>query len=124
MRDDDNAEAFGAEFADDFEQFLDFPLVEAGSRFVKDEQLPRNVERPRNGNHLLQRDGIRRQRLRDIDLYVHAPQGGFGAFGHGAPADHAEPRGLAAKTDVLRDGEMWDEIDLLINGADAQSLGG
>ena len=39
MGDEDNAQAFGAQFANDLEQLVDFFLIEAGSGLVENEQF-------------------------------------------------------------------------------------
>src|SRR5262249_56758927 len=58
----------------------------------------------------------------DVDLDGESLQqlGGNGV--HPPPVDEAEPPRFMAEADVLRRGSVWDEVDLLIDGADARPL--
>ena len=57
-----------------------------------------------------------------VDVEVSAVEQLGRLAAHGAPVDAAEAAGLAAEHDVLGDREVRQEVDLLVDGADAGGL--
>ena len=123
MRDEEDGEAVVAELAEHGEKRGDFLLVETGGRLVEHEQLAFHIERAGDGDHLLERDGARLQRARNIEVEPQPRQRPTGLRAGRAPLDDAAAARQAAEHHVLREGERGDEIDLLKNGRDAAGLG-
>jgi hypothetical protein len=71
---------------------------------------------------LLKGDGVVADLLGDIDIDPEAGEGILGTKAHGLPPHQAETCRLAAKTNILSHRQVWDEVDLLIDGADAGGL--
>ena len=92
------------QLAHDPEQLLGLVRVEAGRRLVEDQDpRRRDLERPRDGRHLLDRHRVGAERLGDVDLDVEA-RGGSRRPGGAAARQSIRPRrrGAPADEDVLR----------------------
>jgi hypothetical protein len=59
----------------------------------------------------------------DVAVDLEAVQRRAGPAADGAPVEETAAAGLPAERDVLRDRERRDEVDLLVDGADAEFLG-
>ena len=117
--DEDDRDAARLEIAQDAEQKLGLVGVEAGGRLVE-HQNPRVLfERASDGDQLLNRDRVRAERaLRvDVDTEPREPLARDGA--RRAPGNQAEPARLAAKREVLGHRHGRDQIDFLVDRADA-----
>ncbi len=123
MGDEDDGEALVAQAAHDGEELLDLALVEGGGGLVEDEHARVDVGGAGDGDELLDGDGAVGERAIDVEVEAEAGEGGAGAHAGVVPADEAQAGALAAEADVFRDGEVGDEVDLLVNGADAGGLG-
>src|SRR5689334_5431847 len=123
MRDKEQGHAFVAKTPHDVEEEFGFAFVEAGSRFVEDQNFGFDIESAGDGDELLFGDGDGSEWTMDIELEAEACECFFGARRDLAFFEKAEACGLAAEEDIVGDGERGDEIDLLVNGADAGGLG-
>jgi hypothetical protein len=120
MGDENDAEALRFESAHDVEEARDFAFIETGGGFVEDEHLRRYIEGSRDRNELLDCDGVVGESFGDVHIDAKALEGGVSALADAAPGD---PRfRMTAETNVLGYGKIRDEVDLLINGADAEAL--
>ena len=121
--DEDDRDALGPQLPHDVEQNRDFAFVERRGRLVHDDELRLERHRAGDGDHLLDGGAEVHQRPADVDLDVEAAQE-FGRLGvHPPPVEQAEAPVLAAEEDILRHRAEGDEIDLLIDRADAAALG-
>ncbi len=119
----DHAHAGGFQLADSFEQGFHLTLVERGGGLVHDDQPGTEGNRSRDGDHLLQGDIEIQQGLLDIQVNAEARQDVAGLPVHAGPVDQPEAARLAAHEDVLRHRAEGNEVDFLIDGADAADLG-
>ena len=103
MRDEHDAEPAGPQLAHDAEKFRDLLLVEARGGFVEHEQLRLRVQRARDGDHLLERNGKRTELGVHVAVHLEARQRGLRAAADGAPVEKTRAARLAAERDVLRD---------------------
>src|SRR5450830_591890 len=126
VRDVDDADTLRLQIADDAKQFVDLCVIERGGRLVHDQDA--RVERQRLGDfhHLLLGDG----QLADLDarvkLEAHALKdlGGL-TIERVLVEEYAEASTwFAADKDVLRGTEMIHQVELLMDDADTQLLGG
>ena len=123
MGDEDDRHALGAQAAHDVEQHRDLAFVERGGRLVHDDEPRLERNRARNRDHLLDRGREFHQRPSHVDFDGEAPQQ-LGRFGvHPAPVEQAVTPVFAAEKDVLGDRAERNEVDFLIDGADAAALG-
>ena len=121
--DEDDRRSLALEFAHHPEQLAGLISVEAGGRLVQDQYLGRgDFQRTSNGCHLLDCDRVRPKRSRHVDVYIE-PQQDLARLGvHAFPVDAAGPARLAADQDVFGHGQIRAQVDLLIDGADAEIL--
>ena len=116
MRDEDDADAAQRELAHHLEEDLDLVAIEARSRLIEDQHARRLVDSAGDRSDVLHRDRIISERLGDIDMQVELRKQCGGAAAHLGLAHQTEPRRLPAEIEVLRHGQVLEQIDLLIDG--------
>ena len=119
MGDEDDRDAARLEIAQDAEQQLGLVGVEAGGRLVE-HQNPRVLfERAGDRDQLLNRDRIGAERALDVDVDIEPREPLARDGARLAPGNQAEPARLAAEREVLGHRHGRDEIDFLVDRADA-----
>ena len=122
MTDENDAQSPRLEFAQHGEEMLDLVRVQARGRLVQHQRPGVDVERAGDGHHLLYGDGITVQWLRHVHFKIEPPQRLGGAKVDLIPVDATKLQRLAAKKNIFRHGRKRDQVDLLVNRADAQPL--
>ena len=113
-----------AQLAHHAEELFGLVRVEARRRLVEDEDpRRRDVKRPADRRHLLDRDRIGAQGLRHVDLDVEVVEDPGGPAVHRPPIDPTPAPRRAPDQDVLGHRKVRAEIDLLVDGADPDGLG-
>ena len=123
VRDEEDRHAAVAQGPHDREQLGHLLGVQARGRLVEDEQARVHGHGAGDGHQLLDREGVRRQRRRGVDVQAERAQVLAGPGAGGAPVDDRAPADLVAEHDVLGHREVLAEVDLLVHGADAGRLG-
>ena len=123
MGDENDRHALGAQATHHVEQHRDLAFIERGGRLVHDDEPRLERNRARNGDHLLDRGREFHQRPSHVDLDREAPQQIRRFRVHPAPVEQAVTAVLAAEKDVLGHRAERNEVDFLIDGADAAALG-
>jgi hypothetical protein len=120
----DDGDAAGGEVADDGEEVVDLLAVQDRGGLVHDDQPGVLGQRAGHADHLLRRGRQRPDLGGGPDLGVPEPgeQRGGGAVGLGRAGD-PQVGALAAEEDVVGDGEPGDQVQLLVDGRDAQRHG-
>ncbi len=121
--DEEDGDALVAEAAHHAEEALDLVGVEAGGRLVEDQDLRVEHGRPADRHELLQREadgGERRARIQVAEPHARQHLGGGGVRALPIDAEAAAP--LVAEHDVLADGEVPAEVDLLVDRGDPRGL--
>ncbi len=108
--------------ADDPEQLGHLVGVQAGCRFVEDQHLSGNRGGPGDCDQLLDRDRMGAKNRPRIDVEFEIRQQLAGPTAQRAVVDAPEPAWLTAQQDVLGDGEVRAQVDLLVHRADAGLL--
>ena len=121
--DEDDAETPRLEIGEDREETIDLCRIQARRRLVENQNLAGNIDGPGDRDDLANRDGIGRQKRRNVDRQAVALKDLARAPVDGAAVDEAEALGLATEKQIFRNGEVRQEIDLLIDRADAERLG-
>ena len=121
--DEDDRHALVAQAAHHREELLHLVGVEAGRGLVEDQHLGLDVDGTRDGHELLDRDRVLVERRARVDVDAEVQQGPAGPAIHLAHADRPEAPRLPAEHHVLGDGEVGDQVHLLVDGADAGGLG-
>ena len=122
MRDEDDRESPVFQVADDAKQPRDLARIKARGRLVEDQDLARQGDRARNGDDLLDRDGIGGKRPGHVDRQpIGGQQVACRMRLHAAP-DHAAAHRLAAQHQVLGHGQVRQQVHLLVNRPDPQPL--
>ena len=122
MGDEHNGDAVRLQVPDNLEQERDLVGVEARRRLVE-HQHPRVVlERPGDGDELLDGDRIGAERPLDVDVDVEALQALPRALSRPSPIDEPKPLRLAQQRQILGHRHGRDEVDLLIDRADPERL--
>ena len=111
------------QLADDAEQLGDLVEVEARGRLVEHEHLDVDGDGARDRDELLHGEGVRAEDRRGIDVDAEVGEHGVRVGPHAPPVDHPEPARLAAERDVLGDRDVRQQVDLLVDRADARLLG-
>ena len=122
VRDEHDRDPPLLEPADQREELRDLVLVEARGRLVEDEHVRGDVDRAGDRDHLLDRERLSSERRTDVDVDADPRERLGRPPPHGAPLDVPEPAWLASDRDVLGDGEVRAEVDLLVDGAHAGPL--
>jgi hypothetical protein len=123
MRDEDHRDPARLEVAHDLEQMLGLVGVEARRRFVEHERTRIVLERAGDRDQLLDRHGIGAERPLDVDVDAEPLEALPCQFARRAPRNQAEPTRLATQRQILRNRHGRDEIDFLIDRADAERAG-
>ncbi len=122
VADDDRADALALEPDDQVEQVLRVALVQGCGRLVEDQQPDRLVQRLGDLDELLLADAD----VLDLRAGVVAQADAVQQFGRLllrlAPVDDAAAVQFAAEEDVLGDGQLGDERELLVDDRDAGGL--
>jgi hypothetical protein len=108
---------------DNGEEAADLGLGEGGSGLVHDDELGLHREGAGDLHHLLLGDGQGGDRAGGIKVKTHLLGDRAGRPPHRRSVDEAQAGGLAADEDVLRYRQRRDEVELLVDGDDAQRLG-
>ncbi len=88
---------------------------------VENEQRRLVNQRLGDFEHLLERNGVRPRRPPNIDVFHADGRELSRCFGVGStPVDLAMPRRHRAELQILRDGELGEEAQLLVDGANAE----
>src|SRR5690606_2102106 len=118
VADDDRGDALRLQPEDEIEQMLGVVLVERGGGLIEDEQLHILVERLGDLDELLLADAEVLDR--DIGILVESDAGEQlgGALLLRHPVDRTETADLIAEEDVLGDGELGNERELLVDDHD------
>ena len=124
VRDEQDRHAALLEVADDAEQLGALVEVEARGRLVEHQHPDVGRDRPRDRDQLLDRQGVacrgaRRGRCRARGR--RAPRAARARIAR--PVDHPEPTRLAAERDVLGHRDVRQQVDLLVDRADARAAG-
>ena len=122
MGDEDNRDAMSLEVPDDLEQERDLVGVEARRRLVEHQHPCVVLERPGDGDELLDGDRIRAERPLDVDVDIEALQTLPGALSRRSPIDESKLLRLAQKRQILGHRHGRDKVDLLIDRADPERL--
>ena len=120
MGDEDDRKPSAFELAHDAEKEFGLFRVEARGRLVEDEDPRVLFERARDRHQLLNGDRIGAEGTFDVDVDAEPLEPFLGAFARLAPRDQAEPARLPAERQVLRHRHRRDEIDFLVDRADAE----
>ncbi len=123
MGDDDDAKAVGLQLAQNAEKHFDFTRVETGGRLIEHQHLAGKIDGAGNGDDLADGDGIGRQRRTDINSEAVAGKELRRIPFHPPAIDQPEAPGLASKEQVFRNRQVFEQVDLLIDGANAERLG-
>ena len=122
VRDEEDRHPLRLQSPDHGEQHPHLVFREAGSGLVEDQDPRPGRERPGDGAHLLHGDRVRGERRHDVHAHVQVGEKRLGLAAQAAPADPERVRSVAPEADVLGDRQVRAEIDLLVDGADAQPL--
>ncbi len=123
VRDEHDRDSLRRELTDHREELVDLALVEARRRLVEDQHLGRDVDRARDGHHLLHGERVAGRASADTSTWTSTRSSASAALRR--IARHwmlPEAARLAADVDVLGDREVGAEVDLLVDGADAGML--
>ena len=123
MRNKDDSKPARLEVADDLKQALDLISVKARSGLVQDQHLAREFNGASDRDDLLYGDRIGPQLARWVDLKAVTLEDVAGLPLHLPAINQAKTRGLMAKEEIFGNGPVGEEIDLLIDRADAVGLG-
>ena len=125
MRDIDNAAPLGFQLTDHAEQGFGFGIGQGVGRFIHNDDLRLEAQHLRDLHHLLIADGKVAHQSVALKAQIQLRQQ-FVRFGiHGFPVDFAKPvHELTAEEDVLRNGELRDQVQLLVDDANARFLRG
>ena len=126
MGDEDDADAPRLQAPHGHEQLLHLACVEAGGRLVENQDARGKVDGAGDGDDLLHRHREGGQAAPHVDIDAEATHDLGGPPPRGAEADEAEAAGLAPDEQVFGYRHVRQEVDLLIDGADAglQRVGG
>ncbi len=108
--------------ADHPEQLGDLLEVEAGGGLVQDQHLRLDVDGAGDRHQLLDGQRVGVQQGVGVDVEAEAFEDLCGPTAHRAPVDAAEASRLASEQDVLRHGEVPQQVDLLVHRADPGGL--
>ena len=122
VADEDDGNTFPLQLAYDIKQNFDFALIQRRGWFVHDDQARLEANGPRNGNHLLGGCVEFMQWPAHIDGHVEPGQQASRLVMHHFPIQQAIAALFAAQANVFCDGTKWNQIDFLIDGADALGL--
>ena len=124
MRDIDNPAPLRFQLADNTEQRFGFGIGQGVGRFIHNDDLRLKAQHLSDFHHLLIADGEIAYQAVAFKAQVQLRQQ-FVRFGvHRFPVDFAKPvNEFAAEEDVLRNGELRDQIQLLVDNADTGFLG-
>ncbi len=121
VRDVDDRHAARCQARDRGEQLADFPLAQGRCRLVHHQQPGIVRQRPRHFHHLLLRQPEAVHRRVAIDRHAQAIENTACISPHPPEVDDTGPaRRRLAEKDVLGDGEVRHEAQLLIDGADPE----
>ena len=115
MCDEDDSHAFRFQFVHNVKQKLDLVVVERRGRLVQDQNLCVDVYGAGNGDHLLYGCRIVAQRTCDIDVHMEPLHQLRGPAVDFLPVDHAALHRLTSDKNVLRDGQIRAEVNLLVD---------
>ena len=102
---------------------VDLLLGEGRGRLIHDEDLRVERERLSYLYDLLHPDADLAHQPPGVDLYAHRVEDFFGLLMHGGPLDEPEAVGdLAVAEDVVSDGEVSNQAQLLVNDADPPAM--
>ena len=121
--DEEDRDAALLEVADDAEQLGALVEVQARRRLVEHQHPDVGEDRPRDGHQLLHGQRVPAQDRGGVDVEPEVGEDGVRVLAHPRPVDHPEPARLATERDVLRDRDVRDQVDLLVDGPDARLLG-
>ena len=117
VRDEQDRDAPLLEVADHAEQLGALLAVEARRRLVQDEDLDLRGDRACDRDQLLDGERVASQQRGRVDVEAEAGEHLLRVSPHRGPVDQAEPARLAAERDVLGDGDVGQQVDLLVDRA-------
>lgn len=118
VRDEDDPDAVLAQPPHDREQLLDLLGGQHGGRLVHDEHARVQTERLGDLDHLEPGDAQFPHPGAGRHVHPDALQEHFCVRVHPLPVDHPEPARLPPQEDVLRDRQIGDQVELLVDGGD------
>ena len=123
MRNIDNPTSLRFQLADHAEQGFGFGISQSVGRLIHDDDFGFKAQHLRDFHHLLIADGELAYQTVALKAQVQLREQ-LVRFGvHGFPVDFAKPvHKLTAEEDVLRNGELRDQVQLLVNNADTRFL--
>ena len=124
MGDEDHGHALLLEFLHDEEKLLAFLTGQGGGRLVQDEDGCVLHQGFGDFHHLLAGDAQFAHRLVHVFLETDAGQSPLGLLAHGRPVDESSMRRQMPQEEVLHDGQLRDQVELLVDDGYAQVPGG
>ena len=123
VRDEQDRDAALLELADDAEELGHLVEVEARGRLVEHEHLARRPRSPaRSRRAAAPRASACRGSMRGRCRCPRSASTSRASAAHPPPVDHAEPARLATERDVLGHRDVRQQVDLLVDRADARAL--
>ena len=120
VADVDDADAVLLELADDLEEVVDLAQAQRGGGLVHDDDVRLVQEGLGDLDHLLLPDTQSADGGAWVDLEMEPGKQLARTRVHGSPFQQGSPVQLRAQEHVLRDGQLGDEVELLIDGHDAR----
>ena len=122
VRDVDDADPARGQAAHGREQLADLRLREGRGRLVHDQHARLRGQRLGHLHHLLLGDAQRLHRRARVEAHAQPLEQRARLRHQAAPVHHAAAGRLPAEEDVLGRGELRHEVELLVDGADAELL--
>ena len=123
VRNIDNPAPLRFQLADNAEQGFGFGIGQGVGRFIHNDDLRLKAQHLRDFHHLLIADGEIADQPVALKAQVQFRQQLVGFGVHGFPVDLTEAvHELTAEEDVLRNSELRDQVQLLVNNADTRFL--
>ena len=119
VADEDRRDAVGLELADDLEEVVDLAQAERCRGLIHDDDVGLVEQGLGDLHHLLLADAEAAHRRARVDAQMQARQQLTGASVHGAPVEERTHAQLRPQEHVLGDGELGDEVELLVDRHDA-----
>ena len=120
--DEEDGDAAPLEVVDDPEQLGALVQVEARRRLVQHQHPDVGEDRARDGHQLLYGQRVPAQDRGGVDVEPEVGEHHPRVLPHPGPVDHPEPARLAPEGDVLRNGDVGHQVDLLVDRPDPELL--
>jgi hypothetical protein len=123
VRHEDDRDAAFLEVADHAEQLGALVEVETRRGLVEHQDPGLGRDRAGDRHELLDGEGVPAEDRGRVDVEAEVGEYGVGALAHLPPVDQTEPAWLAAERDVLRDRDVRQQVDLLVDRPHTGLLG-